>query len=321
LDSLCTSAGLDAEMVAGLKPTWNDQSDAYTVIGEGPIEGCQVTPFGRFGNNVLQLAHAIAFARSQGLQWVAADRLGTAFRRGCHQLNDSLQVYIDVPPPDGGAALLGRYFDWWGLGSGLRRFQGATLGQVVRHQIAGVLDLDPEPTHAEQPQLHMHIRGGDVFGSQGTVHKGYVQPPLCYYTMVAEDWLERQGVGQVVVVSQDRLNPCVDALVAWAARRDIALQFVSSTERQDIGCLLAATDIVAGLGTFVPMIALASQTVRRLFFFRDPHQLAAAQANGIKVETLSDACGSYIARGHWENSPEQRQIMLKYPGSCLRWAR
>lgn len=320
LRRLCERAAVPAEQVAGMLAVPGHQDDPYDIVGNGDIEGCEVVRYGRFGNNVQQLAYATAFARSQGMRWVRATGFGDLFRPGRHVLSDGLVLHLDDQHPPTGAALRGRYFFWWGLGGALRRVSGLQFGQTVRRDLAPVLaiDLDRPPTDGEA--LHLHLRGGDVFGREGQVSGAYVQPPLAYYTMAAEQWLARHPDGQLFVVSQDRLNPCVDALLEWAAASSHRVTFVSGSEGDDIACLVAAAEIVAGFGTFVPMIALLSQRVNRVVNFAHRQRADALEALGIGIDLVTDRAGGYMRLGEWRHSEEQRALMLTYPETALTWS-
>jgi len=89
--------------------------DKYLVIGDGEICGVSPKRFGKFGNNVIQIAHAIYFAKKYNLKWVHLKDFGDIdfgylLKPGFYRLDNELDLYIDLEPPAGEAAISGWFF-------------------------------------------------------------------------------------------------------------------------------------------------------------------------------------------------------------------
>lgn len=317
LKIFCERASLDFSEVIGDKSVPNFDIDPYILAGNGEIRGLIVRPYGRFGNNIIQISHAIQFARRQGLDYVQAVGFGAMFRHGNYQLQDGLSLRVDEAPDYSGGALEGRFFFWWGLSGGLRGFQGKGMAETVRNDLRQIIATGPELS--KESAVHCHIRGGDVFKNDGTVNPDYVQPPLSYYVMAIDKIMAMNPVKKVVIVTEDRRNPIVENFLTEMKQNGLAVWLQSSTEKEDIGCLLSARKVICGFGTFMPAIALLSMSITDMTFFRVVQHKSALEALGIKTNLIQDLCGGYIQKGAWRNTTEQRELMIKYPLGCLGW--
>lgn len=329
LENFCTTHKLSVGMLSGASPTWEGQFDKYELSGRGEITGLEVQKYGEFGNNVIQLTNAIHFARRCGLAWVRISGFGPIFKPGSYDLGEDLRLLVDQPQESGpGAALRGRYFFWWGTAGALTRMIPGEAVEIVRDHLRRTLRVSTAAAPPSRSTIHIHIRGGsDIFGSSGKVlgqpgklNMEYVQPPLAYYLVILSRWFESNPSGRVVIVSLDRSNPCVDALMDWVRADGHECVLQSDTLEEDLKCLFGATAIVAGWGTFVPMIAMLSEAAKTVYFFRDKQQGPRLVACGVDPVVVEDRCADYMKRGAWSNTPAQRQAMLDYPADCLEFS-
>lgn len=319
LQRFCERAELDIHIVSGIKTHENNGFDSYRVVGKGEISGLVVRAYGRFGNNVLQLAQAIQFARRHGLRWVAAVNFGPMFRVGRHTLKDGLLICVGETFHSLGGGIEGHFFFWWGCGGGLRGMQGDSLARVIRNELRFIINirfLNPD----KQPTIHCHIRSGDIFShNKSSIHPNYVQPPLSYYLKAVERRMEKTANTYLVIISEDNGNPVVQSLLDRAKKRGWPVEIQSSSEQNDIERLISAKEVVCGFGTFMPVIGLLSSNITHMIFFRDFQQKLALESIGVHVDRIIDVCGNYIARGTWCNTLEQREQMLTYPIQYLHW--
>lgn len=324
--TFCATNQLPPDILAGKTPAWEDQVDAYTLSGSGAVQGLQVERYGEFGNNVIQLLHAVYAARRLGLKWVRASSLAGIFQPGVYELDDGLRLMIGQPVlPIDGSALSGRFFFWWGTAGLLRGMSPADAVSIIRKDLRQTVRLPVTPAPTAASTIHIHIRGGsDIFGAKGKLlgaagklNAGYVQPPLSYYLKVVRSWFSRYPDGHVVIVSMDRSNPCVGPLEEHLRDAGHSFSWQSGTVEEDVASLYSGEAIVAGWGTFIPMIALLSESVKTVYFFRDAQQGPRLQAGGVSVHTVIDTCGQYLARGDWGNTSEELAAMLNYSVDCL----
>ena len=171
-----------------------------------------------------------------------------------------------------------------------------------------------EPTLDPGKQwLTIHLRSGDVFGSRNA--SGYGQPPLAFYRLViqAKDW------GGVTLVYQDTSNPVVLELEKFCKAQGFRVILQTGTILEDLRVLLGAKNLVAGRGTFIPGIAGLSSECRRIYFFEDKCNMV-PQKSGIEFIKVIDKGQVYrveVLSNNWNNTPQQRQLMIEYPISSL----
>ncbi len=297
------------------------------------IVGLKITHAGRFGNLLQQYTHMILIARATGLRFI---------QLGHHELLD-LQRPVEVDGitllprdaslPDDGVFLTGSFFDSSPFAPILRPFlhfgaeEEAAHSDVARrylrpHLLAGL--PAPGERHVDD-ELTIHIRSGDIFVGDQTGNRAYRQPPLSFYTLVIGRMRAEGRIARVRLVFEDRGNPCVDALEAWLGERAISVRVQCGTLRDDMSALLDAPHLVFGYGTFGYAVCRLSRRIETVHFFKPELGGCYAHIPSIaRVFAVSDEDGAYIqagevgvASGAWDNSPEQREMMLTYPEDAL----
>ncbi|MCP9927305.1 hypothetical protein [Cyanobium sp. CH-040] len=71
-------------------------------------------------------------------------------------------------------------------------------------------------------------------------------------------------------------------------------------------------------GTFIPGVVSLGEHLRTIYCFHQALDLLGRQ--GVTYEVIKDRSNNYvnaIQRYSWENSPEQRELMLSYPDEEL----
>ena len=108
--------------------------------------------------------------------------------------------------------------------------------------------------------LHIHIRSGDIMKpDQGA---DLVQPPCAYY----EDEIIRHDWEKVIIVSEDRANPCIDYLVG---KYENVHYFGVNSLEHDITELLSATNIMIGRGTFIQALSVFMPNLKNIHYPTD----------------------------------------------------
>jgi len=126
----------------------------------------------------------------------------------------------------------------------------------------------PYTAEEEQGLLTVHLRGGDVAGQDGKVHKNaWRQPPCSVYERIIEDFHFQMVV---VITSSDQKHLCV----AWFERfeaersrlgRPLQVRIQSRSLSED-GCALArARHLVVSYSSFSIAFALMEQRARRIY--------------------------------------------------------
>jgi hypothetical protein len=164
--------------------------------------------------------------------------------------------------------------------------------------------------------LHIHVRAGDIFENFGS-HAGYVQPPLAYYAHVIQHAVLTSSVSRIVLVFEDRTNPCVDALINYLSLSPLPFETQSGTVSEDLRELAAARHMVVGITSFAPLIGLIFQNLHTIYGFRNLPFGSLFHAQGVRAFVVRDVAAQYIRSGEWRNTKEQRRRMLQYPYGAL----
>ncbi len=188
---------------------------------------------------------------------------------------------------------------------------------MVRTIIHPLYNLLP-PVFAPKPddELIIHIRSGDVFSTW--VNAAYIQPPLAFYTLVIDRFRQAGRINRVKLVYENRLNPVIDALEAHLSAHAISFTVQSGSIVEDTAALVNGRHLVFGFGTLGPAICYLSDSVETVVSFANGYDHKFREIPTVKnVVEVTDA-GDYIRPGGWNNSPEQRRVMIEYPESNLR---
>lgn len=266
----------------------------------------------KFGNAILQLTNAIQVARQLSV--------GKIYHRGFDFLSDRAQVgqiTLVKGAPEHENYLASSFFP-------NALLEKICLSPEPRYQIARslapwlTLQRSRTTTLDTRRHLYIHIRAGDIF-AKSTPHPLYGQPPLAFYIFV----LRTEPWEKVVLVFENRLNPVIDALMAFLASERIPCEIQSRNLDADAARLLEAENIVIGRGTFVYPMLCISDNVRRVFCFEsDGADEWGLHQSGIQFVRVIDKTGTYRDNvlKRWLNNKEQRALMLNYSEDNLALA-
>jgi len=91
--------------------------------------------------------------------------------------------------------------------------------------------------------LHIYIRGGDIFNAHYNGYKEYPQPPLCFYTTILKVFKFRK----IIIISEDSLNPVIPELI----HKNSLIKYTKHNIKIDISYLINSYNIVAGKSSFL----------------------------------------------------------------------
>lgn len=317
--------GLDVPLLAEAPSAVEQMS--YALVGapgtrEAPLIGLSLVLNPALGNGLMQHAMAIALARRLGLRYfklAKRDISGVIARTEPVNLGGITFLPNTHPLPEGGWFLEG-YF--WEL-EHHSRFAKDLLTphekwEIVRTIIHPLFNLLPSVFEPKpEDELIIHIRSGDVFSTW--VNAAYIQPPLAFYTLVIDRFLRAGRISRVKLVYENRMNPVIDALEDHLTARAIPFSVQSGTIVDDTRALVNGRHLVFGFGTLGPAICYLSDTVETLVSFANGYDHKFREIPTVKnVIEVFDA-GDYIKPGGWNNSPEQRRMMVEYPEANLRF--
>lgn len=268
---------------------------------------------GMFGNMTKRLAGGLAVAGATGICHVVVPRSAEfyhgLFRHGVHQCSQDLTLWFCSLASKSGNPIKVLYKVELLQGPGGRHDYSPSESEGVWEQLHRV--VIPQGSGGGLPSDHLviHLRGGDVFGPRKP--RAYGQPPLAFYELI----LKRYPWSAVTIVHEDFANPVLDGIVAASTALNIPITHQSGSVPEDIAVLMTARSLAAGRGTFVPAIVGLSRCVERVFFFEDKFSLFPDRET-LDIQRIFDSGGDYVAAvlsHNWENSDEQRDLMLSYP--------
>jgi hypothetical protein len=252
---------------------------------------------GRTGNNVLQLLHAIHYAKLNGYKtiqypdhpYIMSNNI-IIDTENITEKNDTVKgtfFYLEkdhcthVPEP----YILKMYF------------------QTYIRSIFSPLQNDINLQVNEQ-DIYVHIRGGDIFSNNP--HKSYVQPPLSYYRNIMVNY------NYVKLICEDHRNPCVDELLKIEKVKNLSSSFL-----RDIALLSKTSNLIIGFGTFGFLIYLMNVNLKKIYIPEYGIAQLPKGSWGDDIEVNIVKLPNYIKVGEWHNTMEQRKIMINYTQNPL----
>jgi hypothetical protein len=255
-----------------------------------------VETYGRFGNNIQQLIHAIHVAKHLQSSTINFNFPGFHINRillGAPRWDEPKLKHTFFKFDD----LQNLHPDCKTLSElsfkTIRSYAMTYIYPLLRYRPDGfkIMKLDPKTT------LCIHVRSGDIFRDKP--HPGYMPPPLDFY----KKCIQSQKWESILVLYQDDRNPVVQAL-----RKEYPAAFFSSLSlEKTINLLLEAENIVGSIGSFVPSILLFNTTYK--LFMPD------YAVKGIERILCPEKCKVIALPNYvepWENSELQRKRILDY---------
>jgi hypothetical protein len=288
---------------------------------DGPLIGLAIAVNLAFGNCMLQYINVIVLAKRLGLRYI---KISEDDRSKLITLKDYLVIdgLTFVPAserlPVGGVFLYGNFFDLMPFRKVIGEMPSPDEVHVIANtmvkQIFNLLPrVCPQKPHDE---LSIHIRSGDIFGNW--VHPLYVQPPLSYYTLIIRKTVDGKNIKRVKLVFENKLNPVIEPLEEYLRSGNIPFSTQSGTVVDDIVALLNCPYLVFGFGSFGPAVCRLSERIEKVFFFSPGTPLGFDLIPSVsEVIEVKDIAGGYIKPGEWQNTPEQRELMVNYPATNL----
>lgn len=279
--------------------------------------GIYIAELGMFGNMFRRLAMSISIALSLSLTSVIAPKASVFspqfLETGKSTISGKTKVDINRRFPRVENTVKGLIVkDFLNSGADFVEQHTDSNDEAWAH-LSSLFSRKIHDSNSGEGVLTIHLRGGDVFGPRKPA--AYGQPPLGYYKLI----LNSKPWTRVDVVYQDDRNPVVAPLVKHLRETRIHFTLHSGTDLEDISILLRAQNLVAGRGTFLPAVVGLSRVCKSVYFFEDKMDILPPKTGLIPIRVF-DSVGEYRAKllsGNWENSAEQRALMLAYPAAAL----
>lgn len=171
------------------------------------------------------------------------------------------------------------------------------LKRILQHLFKYTI---PKSDTYSEKDLIIHIRSGDIFGPEP--HPIYAQPPLDFYKKV----IESNDYTRIILVAEDKGNPCVDALLNLYEDRT---EYKQQSLEEDIEIILNAKHIVSSFGTFIPTLSVMSNNMLKVYTMFGFNEYKATPSIQLVYYDYKDYRNSILP---WKNTEEQRKIMLEY---------
>jgi len=254
--------------------------------------------YGRLGNNILQMKHVLTIALFYKCNIFIPKH--DFFNKEMIILFDGLELTTDSIYVDNDSCdffykeKLCKFNDAFIAGN--ESFVLDILKQLF------TLNVDIlESLHEED--LVIHIRSGDIFSNDPLPY--YVMPPLSYYINI----IESNNYKSIHLLTEDRLNPCVDKLLELYPN----IKFRLANLIDDVSVILTCKHIVMSFGTFVPALLLLSNYIQKVYVPSYICKVGKELISTKNIEVVSTDLEQYIRRiNGWRNTPEQRALMLEF---------
>ncbi len=278
------------------------------------IDAAAVLRAGRLGNRIIGAMTAILFAQHHRIPRVFLDLedLAAEFHLPPGIRFDGVEILARAPQPgENRCVAMSRFFYARYVPRAVERDHNR-LATILRQAIRPILMAGLDDGALDAGTVVVHIRSGDLFAGEGA-HPGYVQPPLAYYIAALEHAAAQHPVRRVIIVHEDRANPCVDALEAQLASTGTPSTMQSGTLREDTATIFAARRLIVGYGTFAPALIAQSRCAEAVYFFRRISQPRLFDRVHPRIFVAADLAGGFTPNGAWANTAAQRRMMLEYP--------
>lgn len=280
--------------------------------------------FGRFGNQLIQLCTAIGLATELGVRKVHIPS-STVIEVGDGRKIFDISLLQDRDPNERRlrdvlvacsrslvrmeCVLVGRFFELRLLPE-LESTVEAYRPKILRQIGLNVYDSNKVQGLGGR-HLLIHLRGGDVFASNGPPKK-YGQPPIGFYELA----ISIENPAHVTIVSEDELNPTLAGILNFCDSRGIKLELQTASFDEDLRTLLSAQVICSSRGTFVEQVAGLSHHLRKIYLFGYDRFLR----QDIQVIRIADSKGDFwnqVCENNWKNTSAQRLMMQTYNAENL----
>jgi hypothetical protein len=291
---------------------WREQNARLNAI--------HLTKFGRFGNIVMQLIHAVAVARAYDIPDVFldttyySDKLFSIAER--HSARPRIRLDHDYTEGDY-VALKGTLFSpdaFPSLARALTPRKKRAIGhQVLRPLLAPKIQAAPR---LPADQVLIHFRSGDIF-VPGRAAPSYRQPPLSYYQFCLDEAV-RRGARRALVLYEDLRNPIIEPFLEYCAKEGVEHQAKSGLFEDDLADMMGAHTLISSRSTLMEGLTFVSSNLETVFLFEDAEHARIVQGSGLRCVHIRDIEGRFPRRGGWNNTEDQLELMRTYPRSALR---
>jgi hypothetical protein len=258
-------------------------------------QAIQVIPGSRFGNHIVELAHALCYANIIKVCVVYVKRDFVYLNR---TVNTTSGVTISVAQhPYGQRVVVGVFYNL------IRLPHCVTIdyAAIVATFRCFILENIPRPS-PPTTTIFTYLRGGDIFAPP--VNRYYGQPPCGYYL----EAVEMDDAIDVHAISEDMKNPCLTMVL-----KQTGAQWRPRAMTVDITDLIYAKRMIMGRGTF-SLAALWLSPFQKVVYTTAQYRGPLGQ----HMECFPTAAYWHTMTDNWSASAKQLHQMRAQ--GCKRWA-
>lgn len=263
----------------------------HTENGKLKYPSLYVKKYCRLGNNILQLSSAIYLAEVFNVSTIYIEK-DFCFINNTITTSKGIKIIPTKQAPQESLSLDHVLYKMTYKGNSpedrVYEFANETLKSIPK-------------VSTDDNALYIHIRSGDIFTPK--LNPWYGQPPLCYYEGVITKW----GFEDVYIIAEDTRNPVINKLI-----QKYDAKLIKTDLLQTIGYVVSAKNLALSFGTFAPsLLRLVPEDLeRRLFRYGIVKDCLGDAWKNYYFTNISKYYGSNILYGKWNNTDEQKQIML-----------
>ncbi len=331
IEIFCARWGADLKMMAGdpashLSYSITGVSEENAKSYDGLVDTLRLKFNGRFGNYVYQLIHMFHVAIFIGATKVIIISTPEISIQKSIVVNN-INIALENDVGNNGVCLTGAFFNGLPFGKIMHSLDQSRRILIARTYIRPLMMLirhsEPE---LDSDALIINIRSGDIFEGDPRPRggAGYTQPPLSFYRKVIKAAFP-DGPGRITIITEGTLNPVVSVLIEELAVAGHRVLFRLNYDlKSDLNILLNSSRMVFANGSFGIALAMLSEKIREGYFFRINGTGSLAPigdylGDEITKHIIIDDDNAYTPFGIWQNSPEQRSLMLDFPEDKLSW--
>ncbi|MGI0501044.1 tetratricopeptide repeat protein [Limnospira platensis] len=286
-----------------------DQLKLDNLIGD--ITALKIDKQHRFGNSIFQLSSAYHIAKTIGVSRIYLSNWWY-IKQGESKTPSGITI-VNTSQPDFSSEKLvleGTFFYSSTLSPLFATRPNLYLNMMDLMESVNLRRSGGEPL--SDKDLVIHIRSGDVFSLQNP-HPGYGQPPLSFYQKI----ITLKAWNSISLVFENKSNPIIEPLIDLTKEHCLQVRVISGNLREDIEYLLRARVLVVSWGTFCSGIAVISKHINTVYYFEKLNPLHNNNISCIRIFDKQGVYKSQVLNNNWQNTKEQRQLMLSYPLSAL----
>lgn len=244
--------------------------------------------YGRYGNNVIQLIHAIKIALIKKHKKICFPN---------HILFSKKEIILEEMTYNK-TIIENEFFFLKEMGFELLNIY--EMRDIFQKYILDIFKININNENINnKDEIVIHIRGGDIFSRNP--HRAYVQPPMSYYNNVTKNYK------QTMIISEDKKNPCINHLL-----KNNNVKFKSSSVMSDLEYLCNAQNLMIGFSSFGIIPFFCSKKLKNYYIPNYVDNIWFKGNYGNEINTHKIEIKNYIEVGNWKNTPEQINLMLSH---------